>query len=210
MTEHRSMNTIIHAAFRRDLARFDDALATFPNTQERADQLWTAWENYSHQLHQHHHDEETIFFPAMRQLGADESLVGDLGGEHQRMAAALDAATATMQALHRAPTADNASAAREAMAAFGAILDEHLAHEERDLEPWAVANLKGTPQFKAAQAAVRKSMKGQAGTFFSWLYDGAGPDERAALSQQVPAPVLFVIKKIGGRDYRRRVAPVWS
>ena len=66
MTEHQTMNTIIHAAFRRDLARFDSALATFPDTQDRADQLWTAWENYAHQLHQHHDDEETIFCPAMR------------------------------------------------------------------------------------------------------------------------------------------------
>ena len=27
------MNTIIHAAFRRDLTRFDDALAAFPGSQ---------------------------------------------------------------------------------------------------------------------------------------------------------------------------------
>jgi len=30
VTEHRTMNTIAHAAFRRDLARFDAALAVFP------------------------------------------------------------------------------------------------------------------------------------------------------------------------------------
>ncbi|HWM04431.1 MAG TPA: hemerythrin domain-containing protein [Actinophytocola sp.] len=210
MTEHQTMNTIIHAALRRDLARFDAALAAFPGTQARADQLWTAWENYAHQLHQHHEDEETIFFPAMQEVGADGSLVGELDGEHQRMAAALDAATTAMKALHQGPSADNANAARESVAAFGTILHDHLAHEERDLEPFAVANLKGTPQFKAAQAAVRKSMKGQAGTFFAWLSDGAGAEERSALAREIPRPVLFVIKTFGGRDYRRRIAPVWS
>ena len=210
MTEHKTMNTIIHAALRRDLARFDAALATFPNTQGRADQLWTAWENYAHQLHQHHEDEETIFFPALQEIGADVSLVGDLDGEHQRMAAALVAATTAMQALHLVPSADNASAARESVAAFGTIMNDHLAHEERDLEPFAAANLKGTPQGKAAATAVRKSMKGQAGTFFAWLSDGAGPDELKALTREIPAPVLFLIKGIGGRDYRRRVAPTWS
>ena len=30
MTEHKTMNTVIHAAFRRDLARFGDALGSFP------------------------------------------------------------------------------------------------------------------------------------------------------------------------------------
>ncbi len=210
MAEHQTMNTIIHAAFRRDLARFDAALAAFPGTQDRADQLWTAWENYALQLHHHHEGEETIFFPAMQELGADVALVGDLDGEHQRMAAALDAATTAMQALRQSPSADNASAARESVIAFGTIMHDHLAHEERDLEPFAAANLKGSPQGKAAQAAVRTSMKGQTGTFFAWLSDGAGPDERAALTKEIPAPVLFVIKTIGGRDYRRRIAPVWS
>ena len=210
MTEHQTMNTIIHAAFRRDLARFDEALAAFPGSQARADQLWAAWDNYAHQLHQHHEDEETIFFPALQELGADGGLVGDLDGEHKRMAAALEAATTAMRALHQSPSADNASAARESVAAFGAIMHDHLAHEERDLEPFAVANLKGTPQFKAAQAAVRKSLKGQTGTFVAWLSDGAGPDERAALAKEIPAPVLFVIKAFGGRDYRRRIASVWA
>jgi hypothetical protein len=210
VTEHRTMNTIIHAAFRRDLARFDAALAAFPGSQARADQLWTAWENYAHQLHQHHHDEETIFFPALRELGADEALVGELDGEHQRMLTGLEAATEAMQALRSGPTADNASTAREAIAAFGVILNEHLAHEERDLEPFAATHLKGSPLFKTTQAAVRKAQKGNTGTLFAWLSDGAGPDERAALAKAVPAPVLFVLRTIGGRDYRRRIAPVWS
>jgi Hemerythrin HHE cation binding domain len=210
VTEHQTMNTIIHAAFRRDLDRFDGALASFPGSQARADQLWAAWDNYAHQLHQHHEDEETIFFPALQEVGAEESLVGDLDGEQKRVAAALGAATTAMKALRQSPSADNASGAREAVTAFGAILNEHLAHEERDLEPFAVANFKGTPQFKTAQAAVRKSLKGQTGTFFAWLSDGAGPDERSAMTKMVPAPVLFVIRTFGGRDYRRRIAPVWS
>jgi hypothetical protein len=115
-----------------------------------------------------------------------------------------------MKALRSSPTADNASAARESLAAFGVILNEHLVHEERDLEPFAATHLKGSPQGKIAQTAVRKAQKGNAGTFFAWLSDGAGPDERAALAKQVPAPVLFLLRAIGGRDYRRRIAPVWS
>lgn len=210
MTEHQTMNTIVHAAFRRDLTRFDAALETFPGSQERAGQLWTAWQNYAHQLHQHHDDEETIFWPAMRELGVDESLVGDLDGEHQMMLAALEAATAAMQALRQGPTADNARTARESVGAFGAILTEHLAHEERDLEPFAATSLKGSAQWKATQAAVRKAHQGQTGTFVAWLSDGADADARAGLAREIPPPVLFVLNRFGGRDYRRRIAPVWS
>jgi len=210
VTEHQTMNTIIHAALRRDLARFDAALGTFSGSQQRAHQLWTAWENYAHQLHQHHDDEETIFWPAMRELGVDESLVGDLDGEHQRMLGGLEAATAAMKALQQGPTADNARTARESVGAFGAILTEHLAHEEKDLEPFAATTLKGSAQGKAAGAAVRKAHQGQTGTFVAWLLDGADADARAGLSREIPAPVLFLINRVGGRDYRRRIAPVWS
>src|SRR4051794_20445897 len=112
------MNTIIHAAFRRDLDRFDAALRDFPaGSRARAEQLGAAWDNLSAQLHDHHRDEETIFWPALRELGADESMVGDLGGEHARMLAALDNADAAVGALRAEPSADNAAAARQAVSA---------------------------------------------------------------------------------------------
>ena len=76
MTAHLSMNTVIHAAVRRDLARFTTALADFPvGSTERAADLNRAWQNLDHQLHHHHEGEETIFWPALRAVRADESLV---------------------------------------------------------------------------------------------------------------------------------------
>jgi hemerythrin HHE cation binding domain-containing protein len=66
VTEQKSMNTIIHSAFRRDLARFEAALSAFPaGSRTRADQLGGAWNNFSLQLHDHHRDEETIFWPLL-------------------------------------------------------------------------------------------------------------------------------------------------
>jgi hypothetical protein len=210
MTEHRTMNTIIHAAFRRDLRRFDDALGAFPaGSHPRAEQLARAWENYSFQLHHHHQDEETIFWPALRELGADESLVGDLDGEHQRMLAALEEADTRMHSFHAEPSADKAAAARAAIGELRTVLEDHLEHEERDLEPFAADQLK-TPQMKSAQRAVRKAFKGHAGTFAAWLQDGADPTDRAALRHEIPPPVLFVMTKIGGRKYTRDIAPTWT
>src|SRR5690242_2842116 len=97
MTEHKTMNTVIHAAFRRDLDRFDSALAApDASTPARAAQLKTAWDNYQYQLHHHHDDEETIFWPACRELGVDTSIMGELEGEHEVMVAALGAADSAM------------------------------------------------------------------------------------------------------------------
>ena len=210
MTEHKTMNTIIHAAFRRDLRRFDAALAVFPpGSQQRAEQLGTAWDNLDHQLRHHHEDEETIFWPALRELGAEESLVGDLGGEHEQMLRTLDTATASMRTLRAEPTADRARAARADVDALRTVLEDHLAHEERDLEPFT-AQHRSAPQIKAAVGAVRKRHKGSAGTFFAWLSDGADDDAKAGLRKELPPPVLKVLVAVAGRDYRRRIASVWS
>jgi hemerythrin-like domain-containing protein len=210
MTEHLTMNTVIHAAFRRDLARFDTALAAFPEgSQERADQVVAAWDNFAHQLHHHHQDEETIFWPAFRELGADESLTSDLDGEHARMLAALDHADEVVRRLSTDPSSSRAAEARAAVGELGEVLQEHLAHEEAELEPWA-AGVMETPRLKQARAAVRKAHKGEAGTFVAWLLDGATPDDVAGLKKEIPPPVVAVLNAVPGRRYRKTVASVWT
>lgn len=209
MTEHKTLNTVIHAALRRDLLRFDNALASFDGQNRvRADQLHYAWQNTAYQLRHHHEDEETIFWPILRELGASDELNEDLEGEHATMLAALEGADASMAAFQSSPSAKSASAARAALASLSQVLLDHLAHEERDLEPISAANHK-TPHIKTAQTLVRKAHKGNTGTLFAWLSDGANADDKAGLRREMPAPVLFVISRVGGRNYNRRIAATW-
>jgi hypothetical protein len=210
MTEHTSMNTVIHAAFRRDLVRFDSALAAVPDgSQERADQLLAAWDNYQHQLHHHHRDEETIFWPAFRELGADESLTSDLGGEHARMLTALDHADEVVRRLGTEPSAARAADARAAIGELGETVRAHLEHEEAELEPWA-ATVHDTPQLKQAAVAVRRAFKGETGTFVAWLLDGADPGDAAGLKKEIPPPVVAFLNAVPGRHYRKNIASVWA
>jgi hypothetical protein len=125
------------------------------------------------------------------------------------MLAALDAANVSMQALPADPSAATAATARASVAELARAVEEHLAHEERDLEPFMVSRL-STPQLKGAQVAVRKAHRRGAGTFFAWLADGDDPDVASALRHEVPAPVLFFLARIAGRGYRRRIAAVWA
>jgi hypothetical protein len=125
------------------------------------------------------------------------------------MVTALDVADSAMKAFDADPSAANSATVRAAVTALDGVIRLHLDHEERDLEPVSVAQ-EGTPQMKTATKAVRKAHKGNAGTFFAWLLDGAGPDDKAGLRRQIPAPVLFVVARVGGRDYARRIAPVWT
>ncbi|MGO4256624.1 hemerythrin domain-containing protein [Marmoricola sp. RAF53] len=205
--EHKTLNTVIHAAFRRDLGRFDAALDA--DDGALADRLGVAWDNFAAQLRQHHEDEETIFWPAFRELGFDPVIAAELDSEHQRMVDALREADARMQAYRAAPSATSAATARNAVVELGRVLTNHLEHEEHDLEPWA-AQQHDTPQLQACAKAVRKAHQHGAGTFFAWLSDGAGPEETAMMKRQMPAPVLWGLTTFGGRGYRKRIASTWA
>jgi hypothetical protein len=210
MTQHLTLNTVIHAAVRRDVARFQQALATFPiGSRERAAQLEMAWQNLDHQLYHHHHGEETIFWPALRELGADESLVGDLGGEHERLAEAMTLTRKAMSALASEPSEVNVDQARAAFGTLGDVVDTHFTHEERDLEPM-LAGVLASPQWKRAQAQIRKTQGPAAtGVWLAWLLDNADPAARTFVRHEIPRPALFVPSRALGRSYKR-VAAVWE
>ena len=211
MAKHLSLNTVIHAAVRRDLGRFKAALDTFPvGSKDRAAKLEGAWQNLDKQLYHHHHGEETIFWPALRELGADVSLVTDLDGEHQRMAEAMAVTRAAMTTFAADPGEQQLAAVKAAFGELSAVIDRHFAHEEHDLEPM-LATATQTPQWKQAQRAIRRTMSlPEAGTYLAWLQDGADSDAREYMSSEFPGPVLTIVPRLLGRQYTRRIASIWS
>lgn len=210
MTDHKTMNTVVHAAFRRDLGRFDAALAAYRDgVRPRADQLKRAWDWFESELHHHHDYEEAFFWPALGETDADLSAVAELDGEHDAMRAALTEASTAMDRFHAQASAEEAAAARTSVAHLGEVLLDHLAHEERDLEPIS-ARYASSPPMKAALKAVKKAHQGRLGNVLAWLQDGADADARRGLRRQIPAPVVFIASAVGGRRYRRDIASVWT
>lgn len=210
MTEHKTLNTVIHAAFRRDLKRFEEALEgdSF-GPPARTAQLTAAWDNLSYQLHRHHQDEEMFFWPAFLELGAATSLIDSLDQEHEAMVNALAAADSSMATFASTPTVATVDRARNAITELHRVLHEHLTHEERDLEPFGATH-NSSKQHKAAKVAARKAHTEGGGTFFAWLSDGCDRDAARALRREVPAPVLFILTRFAGRRYNQRIAPAWS
>jgi hypothetical protein len=211
MAEHLTMNTVIHAAVRRDLRRFTAALDAFPvGSKDRAGELSRAWQHLDGQLYHHHHSEETIFWPALREVGADESLVTDLGGEHDRMAAAMKDTSAAMAELVADPGATRVEQARQAFVALEQAVETHFAHEETDLEAFS-ASVSDTAPMKKAQDRVRKTQSpAQLGGYLSWLQDDADAEATAYLHTVIPRPVLVIASRVLGRRYAREIAPVWK
>ena len=205
-----SMNKAIHGAFRRDLGRFIAALSTFPpGDLTRARQLGTAWANFDDQLTHHHEGEHTIAWPALEAVGVQKELLATMDAEHESMAASLAEVRAAMTALTQRAGAEESTAALAAFQRLEEVTVAHLDHEEAEIEDFYLAK-RDTPEMKAMGRAFGKVSPARGGRFFAWVLDGASPEERAAVTREVPGPVVTIIGGIFGRGYRRDVAPVWK
>jgi hemerythrin-like domain-containing protein len=206
-----SMNKTIHCAVRRDLKRFRGALETFQaDDKARAAALHRAWVNFQKQLTEHHEGEHEIAWPALKALGVSDASIATFDEEHEAMAAALRTAGEAMGALARTGSVADAQTAATAMAALDEATTTHLDHEEREVEQ-LILDKHDDPVVKAmGKQFSRRASLPVAGVFFAWMDDGASAEEKAALRQSVPGPVLAIIGGIFGRKYRKEVAPVWA
>jgi hypothetical protein len=205
-----SMNKAIHGAFRRDLDRFIAALGAFPpGDLNRARQLGTAWANFDDQLTFHHEGEHTIGWPALESVGVSTELLATMDAEHESMAASLAETRAAFGAVTGTAGIEESTAALAAVQRLKAVTVAHLDHEEAEIEDVYLAK-RDTPEMKAMGKAFGKVSPARGGRFFAWLLDGASPDERAALTREVPGPVVTIIGGIFGRSYRRSIAPIWK
>jgi hemerythrin-like domain-containing protein len=209
MTE-MSMNKAIHGALRRDLDRFVGALTDFPaGNRDRAQQLVTAWANFDDQLTHHHEGEHTIAWPHLEAVGVSPELLATMDAEHDTMADALSAADRAMQKLADNPSGDQAQMTLDAVQRLRSATVLHLDHEESEIESVYLQN-RDHPEIKAMGKKFAKVSPARGGRFFAWMLDGATPDQRAAISDGVPGPVLSVLTGVFGRSYRKNIAPVWA
>ncbi len=204
-----SMNKVIHRAVRRDLDRFEGALAAFPaGNKQRADQLAKAWENFDWQLTNHHEGEHEIAWPALLQVGVSREMLTQMDAEHDVMTDALGQARSALSSLQSSPGAGEAETALGAIRRLKDVTVTHLDHEEQELEP-VYLEKQDSPAIKEMGKKFAKTSPAKGGQFMAWLADGATAEEKAALGATVPKPVLAVIVGVFGRGYRKRVAPVW-
>jgi len=209
MTEPMTMNRLIHAAVRRDLDRLSTGLERLADgDRPRADQLARAHANLQQELTRHHEEEDTYLWPMLRAKGLDPGLLAEMESEHHAMAEALAETATAMSTLAGSGSAADAAAARASVVHTQVVVERHLAHEEKEVEP-QLLRYADSPEWKAVEKKLRRQPPGVAGRFFAWLTDGMSEDNRTYLKTVVPAPVVAVLARTFGRRYYREVAPVW-
>lgn len=209
MSEPLSMNRIIHAAVRRDVTRTEQALRTMvEGDAARAEQVRTAWRNLVRELTHHHEAEDANIWPFLERRGYDHAMLADMEAEHVAMKHALGSTSSAIESVVATPTAAQAAAAADAVAACSQVVESHLEHEERDLEPIAAA-LDDDPEWKEMAKRLRPASIVDAANALAWMQDGAGERERSSLRSHVPGLVVSLLTLLLARRYRREVAPVW-
>lgn len=206
-----SMNKAIHGAVRRDLQRFLGALDAFPaGDHNRAGQLARAWANFDDQLTDHHESEHEIVWPALEAIGASTALIATMDAEHDTVADALAATRVAMAHLKSSASAADGKAAKVAMTRLQEVTVSHFEHEETEMEPISSAHRDAPEVHEIAKKFGKRLTPTKGGRFIAWVLDGASVDERAAVTREIPGPVVKIIGGIFGMPYRRRIAPVWK
>jgi DUF438 domain-containing protein len=209
MTEQLSMNQIIHAAVRRDVTRTEQALRALPDGDfARARQIQVAWRNLVRELTHHHEAEDDNIWPFLEKRGFDRVLLEQMESEHVAMKHALASASTAIDAVVASPTSTQASAAADEVRECEGVVNRHLEHEERDVEPIA-AELEDDPEWKAMTKKLRPASIVDAANALAWMQDGAGERERTSLRATIPGPVVTLLTLLLARRYRREVAPAW-
>ena len=203
------MNQVIHAAVRRDVDRTEQALrAIADHDAARARQIQAAWRNLVRELTHHHEAEDTHLWPFLLSRGVDAGLLQQMESEHGAMKHALASSSAAIDSVVATPTSATASAAADEVSRAKEVINQHLAHEERDVEA-PLGNLDDDPEFKALSKKLRPASIVDAANALAWMEDGAGERERSSLRSTIPGPVVTLLTVLLARRYRREVAPVW-
>jgi hemerythrin-like domain-containing protein len=205
-----TMNRVIHAAVRRDLARLESALgAARDGDVARARQLERAYANLQRELTHHHEGEDELVFPYLARIGSAPDLLKAMDDEHHAMADALAETRAAMAAYASSASAEDAKSARDSVARTQAVVERHLTHEENDLEPLLEPHL-GTAEWKTVEKQLRPRSPALAGRFLAWIQDGMTDEGRSYLRSTIPPPVTALLGRVAGRTYHRDIAPTWQ
>ena len=151
MTAPMTMNRLIHAAVRRDLERLTAALGQVPEGDTgRAAQLERAYANLQEELTRHHEGEDRWIWPMLAGVGADPDLLATMESEHAAMSTALAQSRAAMAGFAATASPADAATALESVARTQAVVEQHLTHEEEELEPVLAPHL-SSPEWKAVE-----------------------------------------------------------
>jgi hypothetical protein len=160
----------------------------------------------------HHHGEDEGIWPALVAVRPDLApLVADMAAEHATLSAAADALVAAARGWATLGSEDARDRLARAVATMEEVTLPHLAHEERETYPAAVAAFTAAEWKAIAKRHFQKGMSlADYGWAAPWLLDGLGPEDATTVRRQLPRPVLRLVLWRWGPAYDREARAAWG
>ena len=203
---------IVHSALRRDLTRTRIALTEDQSlTDERRNALADHLVWMMTFLNRHHTSEDEGLYPmVLRKNPAARDLLEDMDADHQRVHPAMERVAEVARTLHT-PSATAPADLLAVIEELEAVLYPHLRREEEEAMPVVAASITAADWHTWDQEHNIKGLPfGELAETGLWTLDGQDPVSYALMSQAVPRPALFVIKRVFGPRYRRKTARLWG
>ncbi len=187
-----------HHGFRRDLARFELALEKVARGETaRVEALRDEWKRLCLTLHGHHLSEDAGIFPTLSTEHASvRAVIEQLSADHRRIDPLLDRGDAAFAQLP--DTTQALATVRE----LRALLDPHLATEEREIIPF----LRGAKTFPAAANDEMLAMYAEG---FAWAMQGIAPEVLEQVERLLPEALVARLPAARAA-YDARCERVWG
>ncbi|NUS15921.1 MAG: hemerythrin domain-containing protein [Streptomyces sp.] len=186
-----------HRAFRRDLRRLAAAVEA---GRAGSPEVLAGWDNFSHQLHNHHSVEDAALWPQVEARidgrPDDQALMRAMEDEHAELGPRIEAVDGAL----RSAAPDLAARIED----LYQVMDRHFGHEEDSALPLIQDVLTPAEWRRFGLANARNLGVSGVATYVPWVIDGATPDEERTFLGAFPPPVRAANRLLWQRSYRRK------
>jgi hemerythrin-like domain-containing protein len=197
---------VLHAALLREFRLAPAAVGRVkPGDRKHAQDVDDYLALICEMLHEHHVGEDTILWPPLRaRVSADDHrLLDKAEAQHEDINAALGRVNDARRRWSDRPDQDHGSALTNELQTLYALVNEHLADEERDIVPLAAAYLSES-EWRAINNEGPKVLSPKTLLICAGMCCYGTNRELVALVLQVlPPPVRLVVPVIARRKYAR-------
>lgn len=194
----RTRRCAAHDAFRKDMALFSRALAAVNPSQDwQLRNLAEYFDIYAALVHEHHDNEESIFFPW---IATRVALPPKLSADHKTLVAWLVELEGLIKKLRDTPGSQGAARqqllaqTRELWAKYDASFREHIGEE--DVLIWPLMRAHFTlKEYEAVTAKIMKNAQSLGHYLLPWFCAAGDKDMVAGVLGMLPPPVRLLLRR---------------
>lgn len=212
LTDTRIM-PVIHTLFRRELRLAGGLLrGVTEGDTARAAVVADHLDLVGEILHHHHTAEDELLWPLLLERVPDDlaPIVHLMESQHGRVEQLLDEITPLLAQWRRTAGVPERNRMAELYDYLYVALAEHLDAEEQRLLPIAARSVTQEEWERMGEAARAGTPKGKQFVVLGMIaYDG-GPEGVALMMHGAPAPVRWLVPRLGARAYRKHALTVYG